>query len=37
MNTVPFSFAGALAAMAGLSWIIGRRIKNQGGNPGDRE
>lgn len=37
MNTVPFSFAGALAVLAGLSWIIGRRIKNQGGNYGERE
>jgi formate dehydrogenase iron-sulfur subunit len=37
MNAVPFAFTGALAAMAGLSWIIGRRIKNQAGNQGEAE
>jgi len=37
MNAVPYAFTGALAAMAGLSWIIGRRMKNQGGNQGETE
>jgi formate dehydrogenase iron-sulfur subunit len=27
MNAVPFAFTGVLAAMAGVHWIIGRRIK----------
>jgi formate dehydrogenase iron-sulfur subunit len=27
MNAVPFAFTGALATMAGLNWIIGRRMK----------
>ena len=27
MHAVPFAFTGVVAAMAGLSWIIGRRMK----------
>ncbi len=27
MNAVPFAFTGVLAAMAGVNWIIGRRMK----------
>ena len=29
MDTVPFAFTGVLAAMAGLSWIIDRRMARQ--------
>ncbi len=30
MNAVPFAFLGVGSAMAGISWIIGRRMKLQG-------
>jgi hypothetical protein len=30
MNAVPLAFTGVIAAMAGLNWIIGRRMKRQG-------
>ncbi|MGP8242988.1 MAG: 4Fe-4S dicluster domain-containing protein [Bryobacteraceae bacterium] len=29
MHAVPFAFTGVVAAMAGLSWIIGRRMERQ--------
>ncbi len=29
MEAVPFAFIGMAGAMAGLNWIIGRRMKNQ--------
>jgi formate dehydrogenase iron-sulfur subunit len=29
MHSVPFAFTGAVAVMAGLNWIIGRRMKRQ--------
>lgn len=29
MDAVPFAFTGAVAVMAGLNWIIGRRMKRQ--------
>jgi formate dehydrogenase iron-sulfur subunit len=38
MNAVPFAFTGMLAAMAGLNWIIGRRMKlKEGEDPGQTE
>jgi formate dehydrogenase iron-sulfur subunit len=30
MNAVPFTFVGVAAAMAGVNWVIGRRMKLQG-------
>jgi len=35
MNAVPFAFSGMLVLMAGMSWIIGRRMKNQNGPDGE--
>ena len=32
MNAVPFAFTGVLAAMAGLNWIVGRRMKLMDGS-----
>jgi hypothetical protein len=29
MHAVPFAFTGVVAAMAGLNWIVNRRIERQ--------
>jgi formate dehydrogenase iron-sulfur subunit len=33
MHAVPFAFTGVVAAMAGVNWIIGRRMKRQSEGP----
>ena len=37
MHSVPFTFVGVAAAMAGVSWIIDRRMKLQNGQKPARD
>ncbi|MFZ0890646.1 MAG: 4Fe-4S dicluster domain-containing protein [Candidatus Binataceae bacterium] len=36
MDAVPFAFTGVVAVMAGLGWIIGRRMKRQSEGPDEQ-